>query len=303
MGIANRALPLSVLFSLAVGVAGAQEIDGELLFNQSFQGVFTDQTDVDLIGFQEAAGSLLTVVAQPSGNSGVKPRVELLDQSMAPLDTSGFESSKGKTFKIKKFPAPYTGQYFLRATSKNGQTGLYRVRLKGKPVKEGSASGVISAVAELDDVSFAARANSSLSGTIKRKSGDLEPLLVEVVGPAGAVSLTNKLKLKGDGTKLTFTGVQLPLLGEYALRLTGQSGTTGDYKVSFELDAPDAGQGLGLRVRSPRHPGSGRTVDPARRRAVRPRPSHLRRPVDGRRQPALGGGDRSDHRYSLRVEP
>ena len=235
--------------------AGAQEIDGELLFNQSFQGMFTDQTDVDLIQFDEVAGSLLTVTGQPVGNSGVKTRVELLDQTMTPLDTSAFESQKGKTFKIKKFPAPYTGTYFLRATTQNGKTGLYRVKLKGKPVADVVESGTISSVAELDDVTFAARANSEITGFIKRKSGDLEPLLVEVVGPIGAVSLTNKLKLNSDADKLKFTGVTVPVLGEYSLRLTGQSSTTGDYKVSFEIDPPKPVKGSVYEDGHPNIPG------------------------------------------------
>ena len=115
--------------------AMAQEIDAELVFNQKFQGIISEQTDADLIAFEESQGSKLTIVATRK-TASVSPKVELLDASKTPLDISGFYTQSGSKGVLKKFPAPYSGTYYARISAANGLTGTYQATIKGSPASD-----------------------------------------------------------------------------------------------------------------------------------------------------------------------
>lgn len=253
----RRLLTSASLATMTVLAAPASaQVDAELVFNQNFQGTISEQTDADLIEFSETADSKLTLIATRKSAS-VSPKVELLDQSMAVINTTGFYTQTGTKGVLKKFKTPYTGTYFARVSAANGLTGAYKLQIKGNPPKKSSESGTIGTSGEIDGIAFVARAGSTLSGLVKRTSGDLSPAVVELIGPGGGlVSVFGKTSLNGKGTKLKLSKINLPLLGDYTLRITGQGGTTGDYISKLVVTAPNPAKGSIYEADHPNDPGN-----------------------------------------------
>lgn len=229
---------------LAAGAAArtdASQLDTELLFNQKFFGLISSAVDEDVVAIEDVEGSKITVLVKRDSGNGLKPDVDILDETFAVLDTSAFKTKTVSQAQIANFPLPATGTYHVRVKTVNGFTGTYSLTLKGKPPKKPALGpGTISSAGEVDGLSFVARANSKLSGTITRTGGTLIPLAIELVSPTGVlVPLpSNKAKLNAAEDTLTLSGIKLPSIGDYQLRITGQGGTTGGYNPKLKVVPP-----------------------------------------------------------------
>jgi anti-sigma28 factor (negative regulator of flagellin synthesis) len=218
-------LALTILFS---GESLAQ-VDGTLQFNEQFLGMISSIGDADVVQFQEAAGSRITITVTAQSGNQLKPSLELLDDQMAVIDVGSKLTESGKVAEIKKYLLAHSGIYYARVGSRNGLTGTYSVKIKGSVKKEFKSTANLGLAGEVDDIVFDAREDAKLSGTVKRTSGDLIPAVVELAGPNGVlVAIAGKTNLNKGETKLKLKNITLPFLGTYRLRITGQGGTTGD---------------------------------------------------------------------------
>lgn len=234
-------LACATLAGSGFGRTDASQLDTELLFNQKFFGLISSAIDEDVVSIEDVAGSKITVVAKRDSGNGMKPDVDILDANFAVLDSTAFKTKTSDSAEIKNFPLPSTGTFHVRVRTVNGFTGTYSLTLKGKPPKKPDIGpGTISSAGEVDGLSFVARSQSKLSGSIERTGGNLIPLAIELVSPTGVlVPLPgNKAKLNSAQNTLTLTGIGLPSIGSYQLRITGQAGTTGGYVVNFKVTPP-----------------------------------------------------------------
>ncbi len=238
------ALALGAFDSAAISLArtDASQVDATLLFNQKFLGLISTAADEDVVQFTEVVGSKLTATMQRDGSNNLKPNIELLDSNFQVVSTVGFKTNGPDKSEIKNFVIPANGTYYLSMTSGNGFTGTYKLALKGKPVKVPNIpAGSIAAAGEVDTLGFSARAGSKLAGTISRTSGNLTPLVIELVSPTGVlvpVTGNNQIKTNGAGTIVTLSNIGLPALGDYQLRITGQGGSTGGYNADLKITPP-----------------------------------------------------------------
>ncbi len=238
-----------VVLAIEGGVAGlipvahartdASQVDSTLLFNQKFFGLIANAGDEDVVQFSEVKGSKLTLTMQRDGANSLVPNVDLLDSNFQPINTLGFETNQASKAEIKNFVVPANGIYYARMTSANGFTGTYKFTLKGKPPKDPKIPpGSIGSTGEVDTLLFSARGGSKLSGTLSRTSGNLQPLVIELVSPTGVlvpIGGVGKVKTNAAGTVVTLSNIGLPSLGDYQLRITGQGGSTGGYAVDFKI--------------------------------------------------------------------
>ncbi|MFH0944049.1 MAG: hypothetical protein V2A76_02525, partial [Planctomycetota bacterium] len=253
--------PSVLAFSLLLLLPSAllAQADAQLEFNQKFRGLISGLLDQDLVEFEEAEGSLMTLTLTRDSGNQMRPMIELLDQSMTVIPLGNALTVSRSKAKIKKFPAPYGGTYFVRLSSM-GQTGTYKCTFKGAPPRRAMFTDAIGVAAEIDEVTFSVRAGSTLSGSIKRVSGDLIPYVIELEGPDGnLVPIGGRMHLNGSGRKLNFSGITVNSLGTCRLRLTGQNGTTGNYLINLSIIPPKPEKGT---VFEDEHPGSGGSTQP-----------------------------------------
>lgn len=239
-GAARFALPIVALLAPPGNARiDASDVDAVLKFEQKFHGVLDAAADEDVVAIELVAGAKFTAIVKREGGGTLKPDVALFDANFAEIDSSAVKSSTKDSVSIKNFVVPAHGTYYLRVGSANTQTGEYRVEVEQKPVKKPNLPpSTISSSGEIDTLMLGAPAGAELSGTIERTSGNLEPLLIEIVSPlATLVSLGGKqnIKLNGAKDKLTIDSIELPLLGDYQVRVTGKGGTKGGYKASLKI--------------------------------------------------------------------
>ncbi|MBI4880929.1 MAG: PPC domain-containing protein, partial [Planctomycetes bacterium] len=134
-----------VLVAAALGAAAfcapaAAQADGEIQFNEKFLGLISGALDQDVIQFEEAGGSKLTVTVTSQPGNQLKPSLALLDGSLAEIDVGGKLQLGQKEARIEGFAAPYSGTYYVRVGSANGLTGTYTCQVKGKVKKEYKAT-------------------------------------------------------------------------------------------------------------------------------------------------------------------
>lgn len=239
-GAASFALPfLTLLAPPGHARIDSSDVDAVLKFEQTFHGVLDVPADEDVVELEMVALAKFTAIVKREGGGTLKPDVALFDANFSEIDISAVTSSTKDSVSIKNFVVPAHGTYYLRVRSANDKTGEYRVAVEQKPVKKPNLPpGTISNSGEVDTLTIGAPAGAELSGTIERTSGNLEPLMIEIVSPlATLVSLGGKqnVKLNGPKDKLTIDGIELPLLGDYQLRITGKGGTKGGYKASLKI--------------------------------------------------------------------
>ena len=112
----------SVLFALIAAVPLGAQTDADIELGHKFLGSFSFAEDQDLLGFTGVAGQLLTVRAK--GSKGVLPVVALFDGAGTFIDTTAFEKGLGgKSFSIRKYPLPASGDYLLAITASTGAIG------------------------------------------------------------------------------------------------------------------------------------------------------------------------------------
>ncbi len=263
MGTSPRhgSIAVVLLASLAASAwlaPSASAADGKIVFNERFYGLIDSALDQDTVEFDEAAGSKLKIVVTAQSGNGLKPFVELLDESQTPIDVGSALKLKGKTASISGFEAPYSGTYSVRVSSNNQLTGTYKVKVTGSLPSKVKLDSAVGAPGEIDDVPFASRVDGTVSGTIKRVSGDFVPHIVQLVGPGGTlVAVAGKSTLAKGDTQLKIASIKLPLLGAYSLKVTGLSGTTGSYSVNLKVTQPKPLQGKVYEEGHPQDNGSG----------------------------------------------
>ncbi|MFG0320117.1 MAG: hypothetical protein ACF8XB_22790 [Planctomycetota bacterium JB042] len=241
----GRFLILPGVLVAALGAPAALgQAAGEIMFNEKFLGLIDSSLDEDLIQFEEVAGSTLKVTVTANSGNNLHPGLELLDDAMTPIDVGSALKLKKKKAQIKGFELPATGVYYVRVTSANQLTGTYKAVIKGSAPKKYQGTATISAPGEIDEIEFHARAGSKLKGSIEQVTGDVQPFAIELVGPGGVLAaIAGGIETNPEVTEVSLKKIDLPSFGTYRLRITGQSGTTGEYAWNFKVVPPDPVKG------------------------------------------------------------
>ena len=232
---------LAILVTLTIAAPAGAQVDAELVFNQKFLGIISQVDDVDEVEIEEVAGSKLTITVTADAGNSMKPGLEIDGPSGASLNLTGVLKESGKTAKVKKLVLAESGTYTLRVRARNGLTGTYKVKVLGQPPTKTTGLETVTAPAEVLELPFVSRAGGRLSGHVTRATGTFVPYLIELVGPGGVlVQTSGSTSYDEEGGVLSLDGIDLPTLGDYRVRVTGKSGTTGSFAWKLKVKVPNA---------------------------------------------------------------
>jgi len=138
-----------------------------------------------------------------------------------------------KAVRAKGLPAEQSGLVKIVLRGRDGTSGGFRLKVKGKPAKTLRAEGSVLAVLETSDHAVAAPDNAFLTVTLQPAKGStLAPSLQVLTGSGFALDLAPFTKTKGAVTSVN--ELPLPWFGDYTLRVGSASGV-GDYALKAKV--------------------------------------------------------------------
>jgi hypothetical protein len=153
--------------------------------------------------------------------------------------------------RLVKVVLPTTGTYRLELYGMGGTTGSYRLSTRLKPVRKLKSTVAVGPSTPNPTLVFDAKAGTLLSKLLVKArpaKGDFElieglpsallPSLVSIVGPGGALDLTDLVTLSPSGSRLKLGSLLLPDLGAYTVTLVGADGSVGFGRLSLKLKPP-----------------------------------------------------------------
>ena len=209
-------------------------------YGQTFIGNLNSGSTSDRYTFDAREGYTVSItMARASGN--LDPKLRLYTSGGRALAES---AGSGETVRIGDFRIPATGSYVIRA-ARIGGAGDYRLSLFGakptplpsptatgtpapRPLAFGqSVRGDLSKSGEYDTFAFEAREGHSVTITMARFSGNLDPKLRLYTSEGRALA-----ESAGSGEFARIGDFRIPATGSFIIR-AGRIGGAGDYRLSL----------------------------------------------------------------------
>lgn len=234
-----------------------QTVIGEIKADTPIKGEITATHWYDLYTYNAPAGDSIDVTAERTGGT-LQPVVEILDSNGNAL-TSGYNN--GVTADTGRYDLPAPGQYTIAVSRNNDQDGdtlgTYNLTLhligsgEGSPNLQGAAgtvaydqalTGKITGAQWYQDWTLTATAGDTITLTVTRTDGDLQP---EVILLGGSGQEVNHGYTDNTGAAATINRYTLAGPGTYTVRVSRQSGQTGDTTGGYSLTVALNGAGKG----------------------------------------------------------
>lgn len=239
----HRALLTLGLLLASPPLVGAQ-LDAQIRLGDQFTGVLAADTgkgpDQDVLAFEGIAGQLCSVTVK--GQGGTLAVATLFDAATESfIDSTAFEKGFGtSSFKIVKFPLPFTGDYLLAIDpSVPGSAGPYVVKTKGQFGKDLKSIKVesVSAPGGAADVTFDAPAGAFVKAKVGPGKGSAAiPSVVGMLTPHETITdLAPYAKIKKN--KTTIKNAPVTVTGTHVL-LVDNLGAAGSIKRSAKVVFP-----------------------------------------------------------------
>lgn len=222
------------LIPVSLTIGEARFDVGDALIGEIMTGYEEDVARFDMV-----AGEKLKLKFTTSfGN--LKPQVDILDADDLVVDSFLFATSAKKS--KGTFKAQATGEYRVRVTGRDGTLGAYVIDTARKLPKAASQQKVKATVdgAGAVEVELLALPDATLDFVAKPKSALKATLDATLSHPdEGALDISSYVQATEVG--LEATGIPLPVLGAYTLRVTG-AGDPGD-KVKLVISPTQPAEG------------------------------------------------------------
>ncbi len=216
MNTATRhVLRFAVFFLVLMTNALAQQ--SVIRVGDRYQGALRTETEVDQLGFEAFAGTLLSVSAR---SREFVPSLEILDA------TTGQAVGMAALGKIKKRELPSTGFYWLRIASGDGSHGVYDVATKAKKPRD--AKGIKGefgpSMGGPIQVEFPGLPGTVLSGSVRpgRGSQAVPSPMITIESPGGGAVLNPTTSTGPRGVQIAPT--VLEAFGTHRMTIENQGG-------------------------------------------------------------------------------
>jgi hypothetical protein len=183
------------------------------------------------------AGTSLTVTMSGGGANKTRPQLALVDSAGAPADIAAWTKSTANSVRLKSFPVPRTGRWFLRATAAPGYAGKVKLSYSISPRTVWTSSAT-AGPATSPEYAFSAPPGARLSIVAQSPKGSSAlPRIVAVVAPDGSDLLPGGV-VSESGTKATFT-TKTPLAGgDHQVRFAARDANEGPISWTVRLRLP-----------------------------------------------------------------
>ena len=161
------------------------------------------------------------------------PGFALIDGDGNEIDVGGALMSTRRGYRLKKFPVPATGRYYVRLDNRATLlTSDYRFKARAKLLRSFRDTVTITDPAEPGTTTFAAAARTRATIQVRvNESAELDGLIL--ISPGGATTnLTLAVKLRGRFRLYSSKNLPLTESGDYTLRVEGAAGS---YEIRIRL--------------------------------------------------------------------
>jgi hypothetical protein len=184
------------------------------------------------------AGTSLTVTFTGGAKDGAMSQITLLGPDGEPIDLTSWTTTTRKSVKVKAFPVPSTGRYFITARPAPGFVGKAKLAVSIAP-RAKWVDAATAGVANLIEYAFSAPPGATISATVKAATAASPalPRIVSIQDAADAELLPTGTYAEKGGTA-TFKTKTALAGGDYRVFFSTRGGTSGPIAWTVKVKVP-----------------------------------------------------------------